>query len=306
MPIEKAPKPELAQNYVPDDSAPIYVGGRKGGKPTDTWETVASEYRMNVMDLIKLNFKTVNSDEVNWYLRRRVGCSVASGSGNNWTFRDADPGMIYIPQLKIKFGHHVVEGNPGIKVDWEKEAKALEKRFDAGIWSVTGKILDVVAASDLALTFAEIGMPLAWGVGMTAAGVAALLMAIGAPHVDAFNNIRKQQVLWGYAYGVLFGVDKKKWDFIQSMALDRRPINSKDYPGHEKEFQKAYQTGIVLGYTIGKDKMSLPQKKALFMMLQEEIGMKQFPQELGKWTTSDWRNYYIDGAGIFRKKMMKR
>lgn len=80
--------------------------------------------------------------------------------------------MIYIPQLKIRFGPTVIEGNPGIKVDWEQTAKELEKMFDAGIWSVTGKILDVVGASDLALTFAEIGMPLAWGVGMSVAGIA--------------------------------------------------------------------------------------------------------------------------------------
>jgi hypothetical protein len=306
MPIEKAPKPELAPSCVPDDSAPIYVGGRKGGQPTDSWESVASAYRMNVMDLIKFNFKTINSDEVNWYLRKRVGCRVASGSGNNWTFRDADPGMIYIPQLKIKFGHTVIEGNPGIKMDWEKEAKDLEKRFDAGIWSVTGKILDIVAASDLALTFAEIGMPLAWTVGMSVAAVAALLMSVGAPHVDAFNNILKQQVLWGYSYGVLFGVDKRKMDSIQSLGLDSRPVNSSNYPEYEKEFQAAYRTGMVLGYTIGRNKMNLPQKKALFLMLQNVIGMDRFPEHLADWTTANWRTYYIEGAGEFRRKMLKR
>lgn len=306
MPIETTPKPELPVNYTPDDSAPIFVGGLKGGTPNDTWETVAAEYRMNVMDLIKFNFKTVNPNEVNFYLRKRVGCRVPSGSGNNWTFRNADPGMIYIPQLKIRFGPTVMEGNPGVKVDWEQEAKDLEKRFDAGIWSVTGKILDVASASDLALTFGEIGMPLAWGVGMSVAGVAALLMSIGAPHVDAFNNIRKQQVLWGYSYGVLFGVDKKKLDFIQSLGLDRRPIHSANYPAQEEEFQKAYRTGLVLGYTIGRKKMNLPQKKALFLMLQHTIGMHRFPQDLADWSMANWRTYYIEGAGEFRKKMLKR
>ncbi|MFN7937859.1 MAG: hypothetical protein U0R19_31305 [Bryobacteraceae bacterium] len=306
MPIETTPKPELPANYEPDDSAPIFVGGFKGGLPTDTWETVAAQYKMNVMELIKFNFKTNNPDEVNWYLKRRVGCRVPSGSGNNWTFRNADPGRIFIPQLKIRFGPTVIEGNPGIKVDWEAEAKSLEKRFDAGIWSVTGKVLDIVGAGDLALTFAEIGMPLSWTVGMSVSAVAALLMSIGAPHVDAFNNIRKQQVLWGYSYGVLFGVDKRKIDFIQGLGLDRRTVNSPHYPGHEDAFQKAYRTGMVLGYAIGKDKMNLPQKKALFVMLQNTIGMHRFPQKLGDWTPADWRTYYIEGAGEFRKKMLKR
>jgi hypothetical protein len=200
----------------------------------------------------------------------------------------------------------VIDGNPGITMDWEKEAKDLEKRFDAGIWSVTGKILDIVAASDLALTFADIGMPLAWTVGMSIAGVAALLMAIGAPHVDALNNIRKQQVLWGYSYGVLFGVDKRKMDFIQSLGLERRLVHSSIYRGHENEFQAAYRTGMVLGYAIGRHKMNLPQKKALFLMLQHAIGMDRFPEDVADWTTSHWRTYYIEGAGEFRKTMLKR
>ncbi len=306
MPIEHPPKPELPVNYRPDDSAPIYVGGLRGGTPNDTWETVADQYRMNVKDLIRFNFKTVNPDEVNWYLRRRVGCRVASGSGNNWTFRNADPGMIYIPELRIRFGHTVIEGNPGYKMDWQETAKELENMFTAGIWSVIGKVLDIVSAADLAMAFAEVGLPLGWTIGMAGASVAAVLLAIGSPHLDAFNKVRKEQVLWGYSYGVLMGVDKKTMDFIQSMGLHRRLVNSSTYPEREKDFQAAYKVGLALGYTVGRRKMSLPQKKALFMMLQNAIGMDQFPSELSDWKTSDWRRYYIDGAIIFRRRMLKK
>lgn len=52
--------------------------------------------------------------------------------------------------------------------------------------------------------------------------------------------------------------------------------------------------------------MNLPQKKALFIMLQNTIGMNRFPQDLGDWTTADWRTYYIEGAREFRKTMLKR
>ena len=57
---------------------------------------------------------------------------------------------------------------------------------------------------------------------------------------------------------------------------------------------------------LGRNKMNLPQKKALFMMLQNVIGMDRFPEDLADWTTANWRTYYIEGAGEFRRKMLKR
>ena len=40
--------------------------------------------------------------------------------------------------------------------------------------------------------------------------------------------------------------------------------------------------------------------------VQNVIGMDRFPEHLADWTTANWRTYYIEGAGEFRRKMLKR
>jgi hypothetical protein len=47
--------------------------------------------------LIEFNFKTRQPEEVNWYLRRNVGCTRSTRDGLNWLFAGAKRGVIYIP-----------------------------------------------------------------------------------------------------------------------------------------------------------------------------------------------------------------
>jgi hypothetical protein len=48
--------------------------------------------------LIEFNFKTQNPEEINWYLRRNVGCKKQTRDGKNWMFStNAAPGVIYRP-----------------------------------------------------------------------------------------------------------------------------------------------------------------------------------------------------------------
>src|SRR5262249_10728996 len=57
-------------------------------------------------DLIDYNFRTRAPDEVNWYLRRNVGCRKTSRDGKNYIFStDASPGIVYLPP-------------PGLRVDY--------------------------------------------------------------------------------------------------------------------------------------------------------------------------------------------
>jgi hypothetical protein len=64
----------------------------------DDWYSVARKHRVNVQALIMFNFGTLNTNEVNWYLRRNVGCVLPSPKGFNWSFSStAKPGIIYIP-----------------------------------------------------------------------------------------------------------------------------------------------------------------------------------------------------------------
>lgn len=96
MPIEKMPKNALPANYVPPGGERFPVGGLK---PKDGWQALAKMRGIDVWELIEFNFKTRNPDEVNWYLRRNVGCRNKSEDGNNWIFAGAK-GFIYFPPAK--------------------------------------------------------------------------------------------------------------------------------------------------------------------------------------------------------------
>ncbi len=92
MPIEKEPATKVPAGYVPPNSTSYRV------KDGDSWVTIAQKNGQDVWKLIENNFKTRNPDEVNWYLRTRVGCKLQTRDGKNWMFSSsASPGIIYIP-----------------------------------------------------------------------------------------------------------------------------------------------------------------------------------------------------------------
>lgn len=92
MPIEKPPKHPLPQFYFPPLSIPYRV--RDG----DSWVSLAEKFKTTPAALIEFNFKTRDTDEVNWYLRRNVGCKEQTSDGKNWMFSSsATPGLIYRP-----------------------------------------------------------------------------------------------------------------------------------------------------------------------------------------------------------------
>jgi hypothetical protein len=93
MAKEKKPKSPVADNFIPPASFPYAV--RAG----DNWWNVAGRFGIDVRYLIWFNFRTNCPEEVNWYLRERVGCTETTADGKNYVFRGADPckGLIHIP-----------------------------------------------------------------------------------------------------------------------------------------------------------------------------------------------------------------
>jgi hypothetical protein len=95
MPIEKMPRNPLPANYVSPGGIPYKVGNE------DSWSSLAVKLGIDVWRLIEFNFKTRDPDEVNWYLRRNVGCKKQTPDGKNWMFSAAaSPGIIYLPPGK--------------------------------------------------------------------------------------------------------------------------------------------------------------------------------------------------------------
>jgi hypothetical protein len=92
MPIERPPRTPLPVGYVPPGGIPYKV------KTNDDLGSVARANGITEKDLVYFNFKTTDSAEINWYLRRSVGCVSATHDQKNWMFTsEARPGIIYIP-----------------------------------------------------------------------------------------------------------------------------------------------------------------------------------------------------------------
>ena len=100
------PKPKYKPAFVPRWTASpdlrawppvpfrdVYPVGNRAGA---NWQTVASNWSVDVADLIWFNFGTNDPRRINWYLHYYVGCH-KSNDGKNFSFREADPGLIYIP-----------------------------------------------------------------------------------------------------------------------------------------------------------------------------------------------------------------
>src|SRR5215468_11172808 len=85
----------------------------------DDWWTLQSLFkRCDPWDIIYYNFETYNSEEVNWYLRERIGCHDVSPDGKNYRFGPlptGDPMQIlrdpFASTLSFKVG--TVELTPG-------------------------------------------------------------------------------------------------------------------------------------------------------------------------------------------------
>jgi spore germination protein YaaH len=89
-------KIQVTSVYLPQGESPHRV------KDGDDWYSVTRQFHVNVAQLIAFNFKTHRPEEVNWYLRRNVGCNKATRDGHNWTFSSsASPGIIYIPTVVV-------------------------------------------------------------------------------------------------------------------------------------------------------------------------------------------------------------
>lgn len=103
MPLETQPVHPLPKGPRPGSRTPPY-------RVTDdeTLESVAKKFGVSVHHLVTHNFGTTNEREINWYLRNRVGCTLATRDGRNWRFsRAANPGLIYIP-IKVHYGEPIL------------------------------------------------------------------------------------------------------------------------------------------------------------------------------------------------------
>jgi hypothetical protein len=92
VPIERQPVNPLPPGYMPPGGRPYRV------KTHDDLVSIATAHGIRYHDLVTYNFATADPAEINWYLRRKVGCTRPTHDLKNWMFTsDAQPGVIYLP-----------------------------------------------------------------------------------------------------------------------------------------------------------------------------------------------------------------
>jgi hypothetical protein len=95
MDIVRKPRCSVHRNYHPPNTI------RHRVKNGETWATIAKKYKIHPGELIELNFKTVDPQEVNWYMREYVGCSRLTADKMHYVFSSNDkPGIIHAPMGK--------------------------------------------------------------------------------------------------------------------------------------------------------------------------------------------------------------
>jgi hypothetical protein len=97
MANESTPANPLPLDFVPEGA----VEKHRVADGED-WASVAKQYAVDVNALIYFNFHTNVPEEVNWYMRRNLGCNVSNDGDVNWAFSSsASPGIIYIPPATV-------------------------------------------------------------------------------------------------------------------------------------------------------------------------------------------------------------
>jgi hypothetical protein len=100
------PHPTLPPNHVPPGGVPYRL------KNGDNWISIAQQLGMAPESLIFFNYGTSEPKHVNYYLKHNVGCKVVSPDGKNYSFTDADPGIIYVPSAASNFHYINAPINP--------------------------------------------------------------------------------------------------------------------------------------------------------------------------------------------------
>ena len=310
MPLERAPIRPLPPDYQPPRSTPYRV------KDGDRWETVAKQFNVPVSELIKFNFHTNNTDEVNWYLKRNVGCNT-SRDGMNWSFSaGASPGVIYIPIQVMNFeDEHEIVGTVSSS-PFAKEFESPSSPLDT-----LGKAFDIFQLLDIGLTIAGIslGEVAMLGAGIVIAPIAPFV-ALGAPHEAALNKLRQDQMVEGLTLGIVLGADHRSADWIKSHNFVKLwPVENTVYPEYGKDFQRHYNTSLVAGLGHGRQFNTVARHNMFQFAWHHMSGYiksdylgdpplsgKELEAYSKTWGDRKWELYYRAIAAVLRPKIIMR
>jgi hypothetical protein len=257
MALERTPRTPLPTNFVP-------AGGRAiRPAPTDSFISIARANGLDPMALIEYNFQTRVPEEVNYYLRRNVGCTSQTADGKNYKFSSTDrPGVIYLP------GAAVAPVPPAVPV-------APDVPNNTGLWigiglkfgghfAIVGKdtfegILFQVddLSQDVTIEVESIRV----GPGLGGGAAVALAVISGAPDPWMVNGMRVGN--WGWDFQLALG---NKWSAL-GKAAKRLPTVMK--------LVSILSKGGALTRGMGRIALTLAEKEALRAALKSAIDAKE-------------------------------
>ena len=275
----------------------------------DSWKKLAFRWFINVDYLVWFNFQTSNPEEINWYLYRNVGCRKQTGDRKNYEFSSSDkPGVIYRPPPKpIVFKDSIDEFNENMGSGTDL-GKALEAADQSGaIYDYIGFALNVsdFLMTGMAIGAVELG---AIGLGLDLLGavtaVVGVGLALGGPHLGAFNDIKKDKALSGITQGIVLGAARETNAFVKEHFASNSQDYNTVYPEQRRNFQAAYIAGLLRGLAYGK-KLTKRERLLLFKNLENQLKYDHpgdfYLQRAAK-SERVRRDYYIECAAMFRKE----
>jgi hypothetical protein len=300
-PIElgRPPKNPLKPSFVPPGCRPHKV------QDGEDWHTVANVNYLDVNALVFVNFYTNNTDEVNWYLRHRVGCHV-SRDGRNYAFSsDAKPGIIYIPWPNLPTVRIVDPPKNSLAKFLREHSndpdESLEKLHFA---------LDVVEVAHIGLGITEVGA-LSLGVASfevlaPLAAEASVFIGIAAGYSNTIESLKRNQYYDGLSEGIVLGANQALPTYVGNNFWLKRPVDTPYFPEQGKNLQNVHNVGIAEGYKFGKQ-LTTEESQTLF----HEINLRMPPiapnpeTSMGPdyWSQMNERArkvYYQNAAIVFR------
>jgi hypothetical protein len=301
----KPPHERPVINPLPQDYQP-FPSRRYPVQDLDTWENIAMRNHLDVDDLIYFNFHTNIPEEVNWYLRRNVGCIVPSPSGWNWTFEGAQPGIIYLPLTPADLKPRKKKKRGTITSPF-----ALEFDGPGSPLNTIGKFFDGFTVLDMGLAIfgVEFGGAAMLVVGSLSAPFAPFV-AMGAAHEAAIAEIKGKLMKRGLALGIVLAADGRTLTWIKQhngydAYFKTQAVKDINYPNYGNEFKNVYNTSFAAGLGHGSQFTDEASKNLFKFCIAQmsSYSRSDFQGDSKNWSDKKWELYYTLCAAALEQKI---
>lgn len=129
--------------------------------------------------------------------------------------------------------------------------------------------------------------------------VVAVGLGLGAPYYEAGEKIAEDWSARGFSRGVVMGADERKAALLNDYFGNDRV---EDYPfehGHTIAVGN-YKMGLMVGFAHGR-LLSPFQRDIFWRDIGNRMGYQSYRGPNGKWSRSEWRDWYTTIAIIFRR-----